>query len=70
MITQLGFIEKENKKFKEDDDDHDKKGEGNRGKKEEEEKKVAVRRREAGDQGLSALAQIKAELVQEIKDRK
>jgi len=37
MITQLGFIEKENKKFKEDDDDHDKKGEGNRGKKEEEE---------------------------------
>lgn len=40
------------------------------GKKEEEENKVAVRRRETGDQGLSNLAQIEAELVQEIKDRK
>lgn len=40
------------------------------GKKEEEENKVAVRRREAGDQGLSDLAQIEAEIVQEIKDRK
>lgn len=40
------------------------------GKTEEAENKVAVRRRETGDQGMFSLEQIKAELVQEIKDRK